>query len=67
MLLFADDVTLLSKMMGLQNQPDHLKKEADRLYLTVNLDEMNVMIFRTGGHLVVSEKWLYGNGCGQSN
>ena len=54
-------------MMGLQNQPDHLKKEADRLYLTVNLDEMNVMIFRTGGHLVVSEKWLYGNGCGQSN
>ena len=40
LLLFADDVILLSNtIVGLQNQLDSLKREADRLYLTVNLEE----------------------------
>ena len=47
--------------MSQQNQVDDLKREADWLYLTINLDKTN-MVFRMGGHLAVSEKWLYGNG-----
>ena len=40
LLLFADDVILLSNtIVGLQNQLDSLKREADRLYLTVNLEK----------------------------
>ena len=62
LLLFADDVILLSNtIVGLQNQLDNLTREADRLYLTIILDKTNVMVFRMGGHLAVSEKWLYGN------
>ena len=63
LLLFADDVILLSNtIVGLQNQLDNLKREAARLYLTINLDKTNVMVLRMGGNLAVSEKWLYGNG-----
>ena len=64
LLLFADDVILLSNtIVGLQNQLDSLKREADRLYLTVNLEEKhnNIMVFRVGDHLSTREKWLYGN------
>ena len=62
MLLFADDVILLlSTPAGLQNQLNHLKIEADRLYLTVNLYETNILVFRMGGHLAARERWLYGN------
>ena len=62
LLLFADDVILLSNtIIGLQNQLDSLKREADRLYLTVNLEKTNIMVFRMGGHLAAREKWLYGN------
>ena len=61
MLLFADDVILLlSTPAGLQNQLNHLKIEADRLYLTVNLYETNILVFRMGGHLAARERWLYG-------
>ena len=39
LLLFADDViTLSNTTVGLQNQLDSLKRETDRLYLTVNLE-----------------------------
>ena len=48
-------------IVGLQNQLDSLKREADRLYLTVNLAKTNIMVFRMGGHLATREKWLYGN------
>ena len=62
MLLFADDVMLLSSTpAGLQNQLNHLKIEADRLYLTVNLYETNILVFRMGGHLAARERWLCGN------
>ena len=60
LLLFADDVILLSNtIVGLQNQLDSLKREANRLYLAVNLEKTN-MIFRMGGHLATREEWLYG-------
>ena len=63
LLLFAGDVMLLSNtIVSLQNQVDDLKREADWLYLTINLDKTNIMVYRMGGHLAVSEKWLYGNG-----
>ena len=40
LLLFADDVILPSNtIVGLQNQLDSLKREEDRLCLTVNLEE----------------------------
>ena len=55
LLHFADDVILLSNtIVGLQNQLDSLKKEAGRLYLTVNL-------FRVDGQLATRERWVYGN------
>lgn len=61
LMLFADDVVLLSNTVtGLQNQLTNLKKEADRLSLTVNLDKTNIMVFRKGGHLSANEKWIYG-------
>ena len=49
MVHFADNVILLTR-------------EADCLYFTLNLDKTYVMVFRMGGHLTVSEMWLYGNG-----
>ena len=50
LLLFADDVILLpNTIVGLQNQLDSLKREPDRLYLTVNLEKTNIMV------------WMYGN------
>ena len=56
LLLFADDVILMSSTpAGLQNQLNHFKNEADRLYLSVNLDKTNIMIFRMGEHLVARE------------
>ena len=62
LLLFADDVILLSNtIVGLQNQLDSLKREADRLYLRVNLEKTNIMVFRMGGHFAAREKWLCGN------
>ena len=45
--------------MGLQNQLDSLKREANRLYLAVNLEKTN-MVFRMGGHLATREEWLNG-------
>ena len=62
LLLFADDIILISEtVVGLQNQLNVLKEEADRLKLTVNLDKTNIIVFRKGGHLSAWEKWHYGN------
>ena len=61
LLLFADDVVLLSQTVkGLQNQLNVLKGEADRLGLRVNLQKTNIIVFRKGGHLSQQEKWFYG-------
>ena len=62
MLLFADDVILLSSSaIGLQNQLNALKQEADNLQLEVNLEKTNILVFRMGGHLSHREKWYYGS------
>ena len=62
LLLFADDMIILSDtVVGLQNQLNSLKQEADRLQLTVNLDKTNIIVFRKGGHLSQNEIWWYGN------
>ena len=62
MLLFADDIILISDTaVGLQNQLNVLKFEADKLQLTVNLDKTNIIVFRNGGHLSQYERWLYGD------
>jgi exonuclease III len=62
LLLFADDVILMSNtVIGLQNQINMLKIEADRLQLCVNLDKTNIMVFRMGGYLSFREKWWFGN------
>ena len=37
-----------STQAGMQNQLNHLKNEADRLYLSVNLDKTNTMFFSYG-------------------
>ena len=60
-LMFADDVTLLSySVCGLQTQLDILSQASSRLGLTVNLDKSNIVVFRNGGHLAQNEKWTYG-------
>ena len=46
---------------GLQNQLNYVKNEADRLYLSGNLDKTNIMVFRMGGHLAARERWVYGD------
>ena len=53
-------ILMSNTIVGLQHQLDCIKYEADRLYLTVNLDKTNVMVFRKGGHLAGKEKWVYG-------
>jgi len=52
MLLFADDIALLSDTVkGLQNQLDVLNNTCKELCLNVNLNTTKVMVFRKGGFL----------------
>ena len=58
LLLFADDVTLISSSpKGLQNQIDRLNEESRRLSLRVNTSKTKIMIFRKGGYISKGEKW----------
>ena len=58
LLLFADDVVLLSTTpVGLQNQIDNLVHVSKFLNLRVNTEKTKVMVFRKGGHLAAGEKW----------
>lgn len=60
LLLFADDVALLSTtIFGLQNQLNSLKLCCESLKLNVNKDKTKVMVFRKGGYLSKSEKWYF--------
>lgn len=62
LLLFADDVALLSTSpRGLQAQLNSLKLCCDNLKLTVNKNKTKVMVFRKGGFLGDREKWFYEN------
>ena len=60
LLLFADDVVLVSSTPGgLQNQIKIEKKTSESLGLRVYLDKTKVMIFRKGGHIAAGEKWFF--------
>jgi len=60
LLLFADDIVLLSSTPGgLQNQLDSLARASDRLGLKVNMGKTKVMIFRKGGRVPKTAKWFY--------
>ena len=62
LLLFADNEAPVSLTPGgLQNQPNNLKTEADRLKLEVNLAKTSIIVFRKGGHLSRHERWTYGD------
>jgi hypothetical protein len=59
-LLFADDVALLSTTPGgLQTQLNLLKECCDRLNMYVNEDKSKIMVFRKGGYLGQNEKWFF--------
>ena len=59
-LLFADDVTLLSTTStGLQNQLDCLKTCCQERKMEVNKDKTKMMVFRKGGFLAKNEKYCF--------
>ena len=58
-MLFVDDVVLLSKTtVGLQQQLSVLRDTAKRLHLVVNFEKSQVVVFRNGGYIAATEKWL---------
>ena len=60
MMLFADDIALLSAtIVSLQNQITALCKAANRLIVYVDLSKTKVMVFRKGGYLSARERWFY--------
>jgi len=61
MLLFADDIALISDTVpGLQNQLNVLKRVSDNLGLVVNTEKTKVVVYRMGGHLARHERWYLG-------
>ena len=59
-LLFADDIVLLSSTPGgLQAQLNLLKECCDKLKLSVNKEKTKIIVFRKGGYLSRREKWFY--------
>ena len=61
LLLFADDVALLSYYVaGLQKQLNVLKLFCTKWGLEVNLEKTNIIVFRNGGIISKHEKWVYG-------
>ena len=60
-MLFADDIVLLSEtMIGLQTQLNSLYNAASRLELKATMDKSNTVVLRKGGYLSSREKWVYG-------
>ena len=60
MLLFADDIALISDTIsGLQKQLDILLKYCKEYKMIVNIIKTKVMVFRRGGMLSRREKWKY--------
>ena len=58
LLLFADDIVLISSTPSGLQKIDNLEKASKSLGFTVNLDKTKVMIFRKGGHIAAGEKKL---------
>jgi hypothetical protein len=60
LLLFADDLTLLSTtVIGMQTQLNALSVAASKLGLVVSMEKSKIMVFRKGGYLGAKEKWKY--------
>jgi len=60
LLLFADDVVLLSSTIyGLQKRINALQEFCGNYHLTVNLDKTRVVVFKNGGILSRTEKWYF--------
>lgn len=60
MLMFADDIALLSDtIVGLQKQLLVLEEFSDDYKIGVNTDKTKVLVFKKGGKLSKREKWLY--------
>jgi hypothetical protein len=61
LLLFADDAVICSESaQGLQNSLNSLEKYCNKWHLTVNVDKTKIVVFRKGGVLNKSYKWIYG-------
>ena len=61
MLMFADDVALLSDTVpGLQNQLNVLHQVSKNLGLMINAEKTKVVVYRMGGHVARHEKWFLG-------
>jgi len=59
-LLFADDVALLSDTPGgLQKQLNILKTCCDNMCLQIYKDKTKIMVFRSGGYLSKVERWFF--------
>ena len=58
LLLFADD---LDTKVELQRLINRLKLYRHRFKLKININKINVMVFRNGGYLRQYEKWFYDN------
>lgn len=60
LLLFADDITLLSDaVIGLQNHLNSLCRTAKHLDLIINMRKSNVVIFRNRDHVARKEEWYH--------
>ena len=60
LLLFADDIVLLSSTIGgLQKQINELEKYCKETKLDVNMKKTKVITFKKGGKLSRHEKWFY--------
>ena len=58
LILFADDLALLSSTVGgLQNQLNLLYESSQILGLKINTGKTKIMVFRKGGHLSSRENW----------
>ena len=63
LLMFADDIALMSDtVIGLQREINTLEQFCNENKLTVNEKKTKIVVFKKGGKLARSEKWLY-KGC----
>lgn len=53
LLLFADDLTLISTVIGLQNQLRVLHQSAQKICLKASLDKTKIVVFRKGSNLAM--------------
>lgn len=52
LLFFADDSTLISTVIGLQNQLRVSHQSAQKICLKANLDKTKIVVFRKGSNLM---------------